>query len=205
MLGRLWHHLGRRRRRQFTLLMALVLLSAFAEVVSIGAVLPFLTVLAAPQVAFGHPAAAGIISALGIPSPAGARPAAHDRFCRRSARIRHHPPAAAPREHALRVRYGLRAQHRGLSTNALPALQRARGAQQQPGDQRHYDKSGRHDARRAASRAHAHQLGHGHPRDHGCAGRNRPGRRAGRHRVLRSSVRPHHLARAAAPATATAS
>ena len=38
------------------LLMALVLVSAVAEVVSLGAVLPFLTVLAAPQVAFGHPA-----------------------------------------------------------------------------------------------------------------------------------------------------
>ncbi|MDZ4263645.1 MAG: hypothetical protein U1B30_15100, partial [Pseudomonadota bacterium] len=42
MLLRLWRHLGRRRQRQFGLLMGLMLISAFAEVVSLGAVLPFL-------------------------------------------------------------------------------------------------------------------------------------------------------------------
>jgi len=68
LLGRLWSHLGRRRQRQFILLMGLVLLSAVAEVVSIGAVLPFLAVLAAPDVVFAHPAAAGIVRALGIGS-----------------------------------------------------------------------------------------------------------------------------------------
>ena len=51
------------------LLMALVLISAAAELISLGAVLPFLTVLAAPQVAFAHPAAADFISALGIRTP----------------------------------------------------------------------------------------------------------------------------------------
>jgi ATP-binding cassette subfamily B protein len=49
--------------------MGLVLLSAVAEVVSLGAVLPFLTVLAAPEVAFGHPLAANFIRTLGIDSP----------------------------------------------------------------------------------------------------------------------------------------
>ena len=69
LLARLWGHLGPRRRRQFILLMALVLLSAIAEVVSLGAVLPFLTVLAAPQVVFEHPLAANVVRSLGISSP----------------------------------------------------------------------------------------------------------------------------------------
>lgn len=69
LIGRLWRHLGRRRRRQFGLLMGLVLLSAVAEVVSIGAVLPFLMVLAAPETAFEHPMVAGFVRALGIGSP----------------------------------------------------------------------------------------------------------------------------------------
>jgi ATP-binding cassette subfamily B protein len=68
LLGRLWAHLGRRRRRQFVLLMGLVLLSALAEVVSIGAVLPFLTVLAAPEAALAHPAIARFMHAVGIAS-----------------------------------------------------------------------------------------------------------------------------------------
>ncbi len=39
LLVRPWHHLSRRRQRQFGLLMGLMLVSAFAEVVSLGAVL----------------------------------------------------------------------------------------------------------------------------------------------------------------------
>jgi ATP-binding cassette subfamily B protein len=50
------------------MLMGLVLLSAAAEVVSIGAVLPFLAVLAMPEEVFAHPAAAGIVRAFGIGS-----------------------------------------------------------------------------------------------------------------------------------------
>lgn len=46
---RLWQHLSRRRRRQFTFLTGLVVLSAMAEVVSLGSVLPFLAVLTAPE------------------------------------------------------------------------------------------------------------------------------------------------------------
>ncbi len=71
LLARLWDHLGPRRRRQFVFLMALVVVSAFAEVVSIGAVLPFLTVLAAPQVAFEQPVVAGIARSMGVRSADG--------------------------------------------------------------------------------------------------------------------------------------
>jgi len=46
---RLWHRLSARRKRQFTILLILVVLSALAEVVSLGAVLPFLGVLTDPE------------------------------------------------------------------------------------------------------------------------------------------------------------
>jgi ABC-type multidrug transport system fused ATPase/permease subunit len=68
LLVRLWHHLSRRRRRQFALLLGLVLVSAFAEVVSLGAVLPFLGILAVPDRLFAHPFVASIAQALGITS-----------------------------------------------------------------------------------------------------------------------------------------
>jgi ATP-binding cassette subfamily B protein len=54
LLARLWHHLSRRRQRQFVLLFSLMLASAFAEVVSLGAVLPFIAILAAPDLVFKH-------------------------------------------------------------------------------------------------------------------------------------------------------
>ncbi len=57
-LGRLWHHLSRRRRAQFYLLLGLVLASALSEVVSLGAVLPFLAVLTDPQRLFAVPGVA---------------------------------------------------------------------------------------------------------------------------------------------------
>lgn len=55
LMLRLWHHLSRRRRRQLGLLMGLMLVSAFAEVVSLGAVLPFLGILVVPERVFNHP------------------------------------------------------------------------------------------------------------------------------------------------------
>lgn len=68
LLFRLWHHVSKRRRRQFVLLMGLVLVSAFAEVVSLGAVLPFLGVLAAPDMVFKHPLIADVVQEWGIAS-----------------------------------------------------------------------------------------------------------------------------------------
>ena len=68
LLRRLWHHLGRRRRRQMALLLGLMLASAFAEVVSLGAVLPFLGALTAPERVLGHPLVADIAKNWGITS-----------------------------------------------------------------------------------------------------------------------------------------
>jgi ATP-binding cassette subfamily B protein len=68
LLGRLWHHIGLRRRRQFALLLVLMLLSAFAEVVSLGAVLPFLGVLTAPEIALKNPFIESLAGFLNITS-----------------------------------------------------------------------------------------------------------------------------------------
>ena len=68
LLIRLWHHLTRRRQRQFMLLTGLMLVSAIAEVVSLGAVLPFLGILVAPDRVFSHPIVSEVTQAWGITS-----------------------------------------------------------------------------------------------------------------------------------------
>ncbi|MDD5208138.1 MAG: ABC transporter ATP-binding protein [Elusimicrobiales bacterium] len=69
LLVRLWDHLPGRRRRQFLLLLILMLVSALAEVVSIGAILPFLAVITAPERVFNYPLAASFIRHFGITAP----------------------------------------------------------------------------------------------------------------------------------------
>jgi len=69
LLRRLWHHISPRRRMQFSILFLLMILASFAEVVSIGAVLPFLGVLTAPERVFGHQLAQPLIQALGLSEP----------------------------------------------------------------------------------------------------------------------------------------
>lgn len=64
----LWRHISRRRRRQFGLLMGLSLVSAFAEIASLSAVLPFLGVLVSPDQVFGHPSVSDIALAWGFTS-----------------------------------------------------------------------------------------------------------------------------------------
>lgn len=48
-LTRLWRHLTKRRQRQLGLLLILMLASAVSEVISLGAVLPFIGILTAPD------------------------------------------------------------------------------------------------------------------------------------------------------------
>jgi ATP-binding cassette subfamily B protein len=54
---------------QFGFLFLLMILASFAEAVSIGAVLPFLSVLTAPEQVFGHPLAQPLVQALGLTQP----------------------------------------------------------------------------------------------------------------------------------------
>lgn len=69
LLMRLWHHISLRRRTQFWMLLFLMLLTSAAEMLSIGAVLPFLGVLTAPEKIFDMPAAQPFILELGLTSP----------------------------------------------------------------------------------------------------------------------------------------
>ncbi len=66
---RLLRQLGARRRRQFFLLLVLMLLTSVAEVVSIGAVMPFLAALTYPDRVFLHPFAAPVVAFLHLTSP----------------------------------------------------------------------------------------------------------------------------------------
>jgi ATP-binding cassette subfamily B protein len=68
-LKRLWSHISFRRRGQFALLLVLMLLTSFAEVLTIGAVLPFLGVLTAPERIFELPFAQPIIETLKFTEP----------------------------------------------------------------------------------------------------------------------------------------
>lgn len=69
LFGRLWRHFRPRRKKQFFLLMILMTISAFAEVISLGAVLPFLGVLTAPDVILQKPWMHDFAEAWGITSP----------------------------------------------------------------------------------------------------------------------------------------
>src|SRR5207245_3054587 len=55
-------------QHQFILLLGMMVVSAFAEVISIGAVLPFLGVLIAPDKVFQRPFIASMAQAFGITS-----------------------------------------------------------------------------------------------------------------------------------------
>tara|TARA_B100000676_G_C18089933_1_gene858690 strand:- start:3925 stop:5733 length:1809 start_codon:yes stop_codon:yes gene_type:complete len=68
LMLRIWHHLSQRRKFQFVLLLGLMLISAFAEIVSLGAVLPFLGILISPERVFNHPLVANLVKATGFTS-----------------------------------------------------------------------------------------------------------------------------------------
>jgi ABC-type multidrug transport system fused ATPase/permease subunit len=68
LLKRLWRQLSGHRRRQFTAITGLVVVSALAEVVSLGAVLPFLGVLTAPERVVRHSLVQRVMHDWGITS-----------------------------------------------------------------------------------------------------------------------------------------
>lgn len=71
LLYRLWKHLSRRRRVQFSLLIGLMFISTFADVASLGAVLPFLGVLTAPDKVFRYPIVTRFAQSWGITTADG--------------------------------------------------------------------------------------------------------------------------------------
>lgn len=66
LLQRLWPHINSARRWQLGLFLALMVMTSFAEVLSIGALLPFLTILTAPQQLSSIPIVNALIGALGF-------------------------------------------------------------------------------------------------------------------------------------------
>lgn len=66
LIWRLWQQLGDRRRRQFALLMVLMLISSLADVVTLSTVLPFLGLLTNPEVAFENPVVQFLARAIGV-------------------------------------------------------------------------------------------------------------------------------------------
>jgi ATP-binding cassette subfamily B protein len=66
LMGRLWFHLGGRRQWQFIALLGLTFFAAFAEVVSLGSVLPFLSILIDPDKVMNYPLLVKYLPALGI-------------------------------------------------------------------------------------------------------------------------------------------
>ena len=69
LLAQLWRYTSPRRRGQFAMLLVLMILASFTEILSIGAVLPFLAILTDPVRVFAHPSAKPFIQALGLTEP----------------------------------------------------------------------------------------------------------------------------------------
>ena len=69
LLSRLWRHVSLRRRVQLGSLFLLMMAASVAELVSIGAVLPFLGVLTSPEKVFDHTLAQPLIHALQLTQP----------------------------------------------------------------------------------------------------------------------------------------
>jgi ATP-binding cassette subfamily B protein len=66
---RLWAHLAPRRKKQLGLLLVIMVITSFAEVVSIGAVLPFLGALMSPEKVFSNEYVQLIVTILQITEP----------------------------------------------------------------------------------------------------------------------------------------
>ncbi len=68
LLFQLWQHMSLIRRHQFILLLVLMIIASFAEIISIGSVIPFLSALTSPENFFINPLAQPLISFLKIES-----------------------------------------------------------------------------------------------------------------------------------------
>jgi len=70
LLPKLWRHVSLRRRVQLSMLFFLMTVVSVAELVSIGAILPFLGVLTSPSIVFDHALAQPLIKILNLKEPA---------------------------------------------------------------------------------------------------------------------------------------
>ncbi len=68
-LIQLWSFLTPRKQRQYGFLLILIIVVSFAEIISIGAVLPFLAAISSPNQIFNHPATQPLIRIFSLTSP----------------------------------------------------------------------------------------------------------------------------------------
>lgn len=68
-LLRLWSLLGAARRNQFKLVLLLMIFTSFAEVLSLGAILPFIAILTSPELVFHHDMARPLVTFVGASTP----------------------------------------------------------------------------------------------------------------------------------------
>ena len=66
LLKRLWLQINTKRKKQIGLVMVLMLMASVAEIVSIGAVIPFLGILSNPELVFEHERLQFFINYFGI-------------------------------------------------------------------------------------------------------------------------------------------
>ncbi|NWB25372.1 ABC transporter ATP-binding protein [Pseudomonas gingeri] len=71
LLGRLWKCFTLKRKLQFFVILGLMVVASFAEVLSIGAIVPFLAVLINPEKILNQPLAGSMLKALNIDSAGG--------------------------------------------------------------------------------------------------------------------------------------
>ena len=69
LLKKLWLHLSKKRRGQFLLILLVSILSAFIEVMSLGALVPFLGILVSPEKVFNQPMVRDLANIFGYQSP----------------------------------------------------------------------------------------------------------------------------------------
>ena len=69
LLAQLFRHISPRRRFQFGLMIGLTLVSSVAEVISLGAVVPFIGILTQPERVFNLPMLSGFVHWMGIGTP----------------------------------------------------------------------------------------------------------------------------------------
>jgi len=67
----LWDHIPHGRRKYFFVVLVMMIVASFAEVVSIGAVLPFLTVLTNPERLYDYAITESIVNYLNVEKPEG--------------------------------------------------------------------------------------------------------------------------------------
>jgi ATP-binding cassette subfamily B protein len=65
----LWNHFSKRRKKQSWLLLVLMIIASLSEIISVGAVLPFLGALTSPEQVYQHPLMQPIIQILGLTDP----------------------------------------------------------------------------------------------------------------------------------------